>query len=138
MYFKSRIAVVLVVLCCLAQSACTNVHHGYYFSPRKEHSIEIGKTTRAQMQSLLGSPTFTNEPVNDTIFYADELGVSFMFVRELTESRRILGFRFNKQGILVDATQYSLADSKEVIMHNIDVQLERPNPYWAVPFYTLF
>ena len=133
--------VALISLLCIIMSmttGCYHYHYGYYFPEEKQAQIELGKTSKNEVLQLLGTPTFTNEPVNNTLVYASQNSDAYMFIKNSLKTRKIFAYDFDEKNILYRIRIYDETDTQDMDMNNIHVVIKKPNQSWAMHIYRIF
>lgn len=104
--------IIFITLSISMLNACIKHQSGYVFNNRKISQIKVGKSTKFDIISTLGTPTFASVPDNKNLYYAEQKSYRFLFIRDIPYERRILEFTFDKQDLLVKMTTYNLEDAK--------------------------
>lgn len=71
-YFNTFFCSLFIYFSIIVLSSCTNIHHGYKFEKDDDLTIQKmveNKVTISEIVNKFGSPTFINNPINDTICY---------------------------------------------------------------------
>lgn len=110
--------VLLLILPILTLSYCFPVHHSYKFEDKEQINTakEMAKNGAiiSEIVSYLGSPSFINSPINDTICYISEDGKRVAFVRFYNPTYHLLCFTFKEKKVIdiIDKEMNNLKDTK--------------------------
>lgn len=100
----------------LAVSACSARldSHGNIPDPEIIDSIRIGKSNRAQVSGMLGTPSAQATFDQEAWYYVGTRTSKFAFLEEEVLERKVLVIRFDKQGIVRQVEQLEKQDGREV------------------------
>lgn len=108
----------LLIVAIFTLSHCYPIHHSYKFEDKEQINTakEMAKNDMAinKIVSYLGSPSFINSPMNDTICYISEEGKRIAFVRFYNPTYHLLCFTFKEQKVIdvIDKEINNLKDTK--------------------------
>lgn len=77
-------------------------------------SIVPNKTTKADVERMLGSPSSVNMFGQETWMYIGETTQQVAFLEREVEERSVLVIRFDEQGTVADISSHGLAESRQV------------------------
>ena len=97
----SAVAIALSVSACSARLES----HGNIPNPEIVESIRIGKSNRAQVSEMLGTPSARATFDQESWYYVGTRTKKFAFLKEEVLGRKVLVIRFNKQGIVQQSTE---------------------------------
>jgi outer membrane protein assembly factor BamE (lipoprotein component of BamABCDE complex) len=96
-------------------SACSSRidHHGYIAKPGAFGQISQGMT-RAEVESILGSPSTTASIVfdSDSNYYITSVTESRSFLRPRETNREVIAVRFDQNSQVASFAQYGLEDGR--------------------------
>jgi outer membrane protein assembly factor BamE (lipoprotein component of BamABCDE complex) len=89
-----------LLIFCLFFLACATAEHGRTFDTSKAQQIEIGKTTEAEVLTMLGSPYQSQiRPNGEKMFIYSHIQVTAVLVKGIAKTER-LSILFDKSGIV--------------------------------------
>ncbi len=102
----------------IALNACTIRvdNHGNELDPDKVAEIRPGVHTKAQVQTMLGSPSSVAPFDNNIWYYVSEVGETVWFYPEEKTERQILKINFETNGTVANIERYGLDDGREVAL----------------------
>lgn len=109
---------ILSLILILTLSHCVPVHHGYKFEDNEQintaKEMANNGSSISEIISYLGSPSFINSPINDTICYISADGKRVAFNRFYNPTYHLLCFTFkeNKVVSLIDEKINNLREAK--------------------------
>ncbi len=137
---KKKFFTVIVISAIFMLSGCVEkVQHGYVFDDNIENkmsNIEIGSTTIADLQYLLGSPTFEDISNVYNAFYMSQSGIRITLIGDIIWKRQIIRYIFNNK-TLIDIKSYSIKNSQKTSMKKIDIKIKNPNSFFTLPLYKI-
>ena len=109
-------AVIGAVALALAVSACSARLDSHGNIPDSEivDSIRIGKSNRAQVSEMLGTPSARATFDQEAWYYVGTRTSKFAFLQEEVLERKVLVIRFDKQGIVRQVERLEKQDGREV------------------------
>jgi outer membrane protein assembly factor BamE (lipoprotein component of BamABCDE complex) len=109
-----RLIVTLVLL--IALSACLGrfSNHGNKPDPDKLAQIQPGVQNKAQVETLLGSPSSVGAFEDDTWYYISQVGERNWFFPEEAVERDVVEINFDDSGIVSGIKGYDIDDGKDV------------------------
>ncbi|MBS0236410.1 MAG: outer membrane protein assembly factor BamE [Proteobacteria bacterium] len=114
---KSLLRVILLIVGCITVSGCVpnkEYYGGYNFPEDYEKKLVANKTTLAQVQESMGSPTSESSFGDKTYYYIGQHQSRVAFLQPKMESQLVLALTFDKHDILRSVKSYSLAEANEV------------------------
>lgn len=100
----------------LGLAACEEQVHvrGNLPDARTLAEIKVGKSTRSQVESVLGTPSSVATFDNEVWYYiGGRVKTVSFFTPELLE-RKVIVVRFDKRGVVRDLNQFDASDGKDV------------------------
>ena len=109
-YTVSAVAIALSLSACSARLES----HGNIPNPEIVESIRIGKSNRAQVSEMLGTPSARATFDQESWYYVGTRTKKFAFLKEEVLGRKVLVIRFNKQGIVQQIQRLSKRDGRDI------------------------
>ena len=105
-----------VVVIALAVTACSARldSHGNIPDPEIIESIRIGKSNRAQVSEMLGTPSARATFDQEAWYYVGTHTSKFAFFEEEVLERKVLVIRFDKQGVVRQVERLNKKDGRDV------------------------
>ena len=103
-----------MTLLALGGCAPTVATHGWRLDPAAVAQIQPGKSTEADVQRLLGSPSSVATFDNDAWFYVNQKTEVRSFYQSKVESQDVLRVDFNRDGVVADVKQHDLAMAENI------------------------
>jgi len=105
-----------VFLLAFAVSACSAQLNSHGNIPDQEiiDSIRIGKSNRAQISGMLGTPSARATFDQEAWYYVGTRTSKFAFMKKEILERKVLVIRFNKQGIVQKVERLDKQDGREL------------------------
>ena len=125
MFFKKIFFLSIVIT---SITACSSVHKGYKVEEDDKMIIQQLVSQKANINQIinkLGSPSFVNSPINDTLCYIDANGKKVAFNRFYRPNYQFLCIIFENQ-IAKEIKQASLSQIKKTKMIKFDTSFEKP------------
>lgn len=100
----SRLITPVVIATFLSLGACSNVvqTHGRLIEAAELEQVQIGTTTRADIISLFGQPSFEGAFNSGRIYYNQQTMLQKVAGLNTTQSRELIMFSFDKNNTLLD------------------------------------
>ena len=100
----SRLITPVVIATFLSLGACSNVvqTHGRLIEAAELEQVQIGTTTRADIISLFGQPSFEGAFNSGRIYYNQQTMLQKVAGLNTTQSRELIMFSFDKNNMLLD------------------------------------
>lgn len=100
----SRLITPVVIATFLSLSACSNVvqTHGRLIEAAELEQVQIGTTTRADIISLFGQPSFEGAFNSGRIYYNQQTMLQKVAGLNTTQSRELIMFSFDENNMLLD------------------------------------
>jgi len=106
----------LILATALLAGACAPVKatRGNFLDDERLRTLQVGVSTKAEVQQTLGTPT-TTDPFDPNIwFYVGEKTSTTAFFKPEVEARKVIVMKFNEEGFLQEASAYSEKDGKRI------------------------
>lgn len=100
----------------LAVAGCTHVyrHHGYIPPDEALSQVQIGQTTQAELETLIGRPSSQGVLAGSSWYYVGSRW-EYFGAREPREiERRVLAVRFSESGVVTNLETYGLEQGRIV------------------------
>lgn len=100
----SRLITPVVIATFLLLGACSNVvqTHGRLIEAAELEKVQIGTTTRADIISLFGQPSFEGAFNSGRIYYNQQTMLQKVAGLNTTQSRELIMFSFDENNMLID------------------------------------
>lgn len=100
----SRLITPVVIATFLLLGACSNVvqTHGRLIEAAELEQVQIGTTTRADIISLFGQPSFEGAFNSGRIYYNQQTMLQKVAGLNTTQSRELIMFSFDENNMLLD------------------------------------
>lgn len=100
----SRLITPVVIATFLLLGACSNVvqTHGRLIEAAELEKVQIGTTTRADIISLFGQPSFEGAFNSGRIYYNQQTMLQKVAGLNTTQSRELIMFSFDENNMLLD------------------------------------
>ncbi len=106
-----------LLLCVLALSACIPPKvntRGHVDTMGHMQQIEPGMTTRQEVQTLLGSPSITNQFGNEIWYYVHKRKEAVAFLEPEIVQQNVTRIAFDGQGVVASIESYDEEDTQSV------------------------
>lgn len=114
MAMKKTILAVTYVMLAVAACAPSKATRGNYLEADRLKDLQIGVSTKAEVEQKIGSPT-TKDPFDDnTWFYIGEQTSTEAFFTPKVDSRKVVVMKFTPDGLLSEANQVDESQGKSV------------------------
>ena len=113
---RPRTAAIGLALALAAVSGCapTVANHGWRLDPTAVAQVQPGKSTQADVQHLLGSPSSVATFDNDTWFYVTQKTEVRSFYQSKVEAQDVLRIDFDKGGVVADLKRNGLDTAENI------------------------
>lgn len=113
-----RLLAALLTTAVFATGGCASrtAVHGDPVDPERLASIVVGTHTRADVASVLGSPSSAAPFIDDTWYYITSRTEGFGFMADKETERQVVVLRFDPSGVVSQVETLTLANGQEVEM----------------------
>jgi outer membrane protein assembly factor BamE (lipoprotein component of BamABCDE complex) len=105
---------VLVLAAAIGGCATRVANHGNRPDPDKLAQIQPGVQSKAQVQTMIGSPSSTGAFEDNTWYYISEVGERAWMIPESAVERDVVMIRFDDAGKVASVESLTIEDGKDV------------------------
>lgn len=112
----NRLQALAVVAVFLMAMACEPIvaQRGHMDQDKLQEKLEVGKTTKSQVERLFGSPSSTSNFGDETWYYIQARKESEAFFRPEITYQHVLQVTFDESGLIKDIKHYGKDTSERV------------------------
>lgn len=116
MKIVSRTLMLAVAAAAVSVSACSTTidNHGNAPKPEQVEQIKPGKTTRDDIQALLGSPSSVSTYGDESWYYVSSRTATTSFFKPERLDQRVFGVVFDSQGVVKTIVTRGMEDGENV------------------------
>jgi len=107
--------IALAVLIGLGGCESRVFNHGHSIDEVELNAIKIGESTRIDLLSTLGKPSFEGAFRSDKIYYVSQFMIEPPAGRKATETRQLFAFTFNENDVVTAVDMFDEATGKLVL-----------------------
>ncbi len=109
-----RLLVPLVLIVALTACLARVSNHGNKPDPDRLAQIQPGVQNKAQVQTILGSPSSVGAFEDNTWYYISQVGERSWFLPEEAVEREVVMIRFDEAGKVASVEGYDIEDGQDV------------------------
>lgn len=109
-----RLTVVLLVVASISACESRKATRGNYITDTQMAQVEVGKTDRKSLVTLLGPPSTLGTFDSQVWYYIGRLTEQWAFLRPDVTSQRIYAIYFNERNVVEHIEKYDKDDRRQV------------------------
>lgn len=111
---SSLIVVLVMAVVALAGCAPTAATHGNFLDDERLQGVQVGVSTKAEVEQKLGAPSTTAPFDDNTWYYIGEKTETTSFYDPEIIERKVIIMTFNEDGFLQEASQLDETEGKKI------------------------
>jgi outer membrane protein assembly factor BamE (lipoprotein component of BamABCDE complex) len=114
--FFSLLPLIIAILTVISISGCTPTlaTRGNFLDDERLRGIQIGVSTKEEVEQRLGTPTTTDPFDSQKWFYIGEKTSAKAFFKPEVQSRRVIALTFNNEDLLQSASELDEKSGREI------------------------